>query len=185
MDNLTYLAEEVYTYQQSNGYWDSQTADLPLEELQAELDCLDSFWDAEEFDETELRDTIRQTINLADDIKENHFYKHEYNEPCIQLSDNHTLWEINADISEEEYDCFVLEAISAFKEQTHTDLYCLGRRGRHICVANTYENAIRFDELCKVQKTLENNLIEEINNSPLFQKNEKENKEQRQPSEER
>lgn len=154
-ENLKQIAEEMYVYQQSHGYWDDKTPKLPLEELQLELDCLDSWWYADDFNEQQLRETMKKAIDLADNIK---LY-----EGYIELSDKHTLWNIEGHISDEEYSAQVEDALSRFEEETGTKAYCLGRSGRHVCVENTYANASRLDELREKQHTIENNMVEFIN----------------------
>lgn len=158
-ENLEQIAEEIYNYHQAYEYWDSETADLPLDELQAEIDELDSFWDVDEFNEQELRDVIRKTIDLADNTK---LY-----EDYIELSDEHTFWRIEGHISEDEYYAQVRNALSRFEEETGTKAYCLGRSGRHVCVENTYANASRLDELREKQRTIENEMVEFINSHYL------------------
>lgn len=154
-ENLKLIAEEMYTYQQSHGYWDYSTIALPLEEIQAELDALDSFWDVYDFDEWELRATMEKVIELTENTK---LY-----EGYIELSDERTLWHIEGHISGEEYSAQVNDALSRFEEETGTKAYCLGRSGRHICVENTYANASRLDELREKQRTIENDMVEFIN----------------------
>lgn len=68
-ENLKQIAEEMYVYQQAHGYWDDKTPELPLDELQLNLDCLDSWWYVEDFNETELRETMKKAIDLAGNIK--------------------------------------------------------------------------------------------------------------------
>lgn len=60
------------------------------------------------------------------------------------------------------YDKHLTTALDSFKENTGVECYTEGRMGRHICVEDTYENAIRFEELQNVQKEMEDTLIDEV-----------------------
>ena len=157
-NELVELAKEIYQYQRTNEYWTAETADLPADELQEELHDLDDWLYLEDFDEKELRETIRKTVRLCDDIKENHLYN-----GYIQLSNNRTLWDIVTEIDTDEYNQCVLEAIHKFEAKTNVKVSCLGRNGKHICVEDSYENAVRFDELCNIQKSLEREIIDYFN----------------------
>lgn len=89
-----------------------------------------------------------------------------YNElSLLQLSDNHTLWEIHPkkDIDGETYWMLVEHKCKEFEKITGVEVFTEGRSSRHICVENTLENAYRYDELCRVQERLEQELIDEIN----------------------
>lgn len=160
-NDTTALGEEIYKYVQRYQIWSSDIANEPLDAIQSNLDDLDSFWYVEDFDETELRNIIRSSIELAYDIK----LYNEDRENFIELSDNHTLWKINANISEYDYVEYVNAAAEEFEQETGTPLYFLGRSGRHVCVENTYENAIRYDELCAVQNRLEDEMVYAINHN--------------------
>ena len=50
-----------------------------------------------------------------------------------------------------------------FEKKTGIDIWLEGRSGRHVCVENTLKNAIRYDELCDLQKELKNEYIEKVN----------------------
>lgn len=85
-----------------------------------------------------------------------------YND-LIQLSDNHTANEIDANIDEEEYWNQVQFALETLSEDIGTEVYAEGRMNRHICVDNTFENALKYDDFCKAQKEAEKDLIDFIN----------------------
>ena len=163
-DGLKQIAEEIYKYQQTHEDWDSETADLPLDELQLELDCLDSWWYTDDFDEAELRETMKKAIDLADSINLYEAYPYER---FIELSDEHTLWNIEGHISEDAYSEQVEQALYRFEEETGVKAFCLGRNGRHVCVESTYANASRLDELREKQRTIENEMVEFINSHYL------------------
>lgn len=83
---------------------------------------------------------------------------------CLELSDNHTLWDIDTpDFDDEEY-CFVVEsARKQFEEVTGVECFLVGRSGRHVCVEDTFDNATRYFELCDVQRDLEESVINTFN----------------------
>lgn len=82
----------------------------------------------------------------------------------LELNDNHTLWNINAPendmlFDEEAYSFIVTEALEQFRAETDTDLYLLGRMGRHAVVDNNFSNLMRYDELKQVQQKYEQEVI--------------------------
>lgn len=83
----------------------------------------------------------------------------------IELSDNHTAYEITSNIDDEDYWNEVNLALEALGEDLGTDIYSLGRMGRHICIDNNFNNAIHYDKFCEMQREAEQNLINRINNS--------------------
>lgn len=157
MSDLHDLAEEVFNYQSRTEYWDNSIFD----NLQENLNSLDSFWSVEDFDYDELVNTIKRTLELYEESK-NHLYRSDHR-VYLELSDNRTMWEINADIDEDEYYNIVENACNKFLAQTEIEIYCLGRSGRHICVDYTYDNVVKYDELCKVQQALEKEVIDKCN----------------------
>lgn len=95
-----------------------------------------------------------------------------YGSEYIQLSDNHTLWQIDGleNATSEDYTDFddlyellVDQACDKFKEKTGVEIYCLGRSGRHICVEDTPQNRRRYRSLCNAQSKLENWVVNEYN----------------------
>lgn len=81
----------------------------------------------------------------------------------IQLSDNHTLYEIqNTELDEYQYGEAVDRYCDEFVEITGVDVYLLGRMGRHVCVEFTIDNIINYDYLKEVQADLESQMIAEL-----------------------
>lgn len=113
--------------------------------------------------EEDFAKLVKLSIELKEKLK-GKFYSVD-NEQMLQLSDNHTIWELNPkkDIDMETYWMLARDKFNAFEQETGVELFGEGRSSRHICVHNTLENAYRYDELCRVQKRLEQELIEEIN----------------------
>ena len=157
-EKLFSLGKEVYRRQWAYEDWD----DSVFDELQSRMDSdLETWWNVDDFDKNELEATIKKAIALCDDIKENHSYCCDGG-AYIELSQNRTIWDITVDVEMEDYAHFVERACEMFKEQTGVECLCLGRSGRHICVYNSYGNALKFEELCKVQHTLEKWVIDSI-----------------------
>jgi len=114
---------------------------------------------------------IEQLVKEAwNKVADHLYYDHENHGPrYIELSDNHTLWNIendkfpNDDYAAEEYNMQVQDAFDDFKSETGVELYSLGRSGRHICVELNYDNALRYDELASKQQELEQRVIDGMN----------------------
>ena len=103
-------------------------------------------------------------------IKDHLYYDHENHGPkYIELSDNHTLWQIDNDKfpsddhAAEEYNFQVEHALDAFEQDTGVKPYCLGRSGRHVCVELNYQNALNFNELVSKQQEFEKAVIDGMN----------------------
>lgn len=80
----------------------------------------------------------------------------------IELSDNHTIWDIEGDFDMGEYFGTVADAVEEFEEITGEELHLLGRNGRHVCVDFTTENMLNYEYLCETQKDLEQGVIDEM-----------------------
>lgn len=99
---------------------------------------------------------------LMNDVK---FYS-EYSR-YLELSDNRTLNDItvpegvNFDI--EEYSVVRDMAVNQLSQEIHTEVYMLGRSGRHICVDNTFNNLVHYSEYKQKQKEWEAWLINVVN----------------------
>lgn len=83
----------------------------------------------------------------------------------IELHSNRTLWKIESNITNDEYNMLVGVKIHEFEEITGVEVYTLGRSGRHICIDLSAENILRYDELKDIALELEQELIREINNN--------------------
>lgn len=111
---------------------------------------------------------VENLIHDAWKIIKDHIYYSDYKK-YIELSDNHTLWQIdndkfpNDDSAADEYNIQVEAAFETFKDETGVDLLALGRNGRHICVDLNYENALKYSELVSKQQELEKQVIDAMN----------------------
>lgn len=106
--------------------------------------------------------TYEYVKNLIENIK----YYNSEGTTLIELSDNRTMQEItNDNITSEEYWTVANLYLETFEMETGVEVYAEGRSSRHICVANTFENAKRYKELQQKQQELEQQFIKEINNT--------------------
>lgn len=106
--------------------------------------------------------TYEYVKNLIENIK----YYNSEGTTLIELSDNRTMQEItNDNITSEEYWTVANLYLETFEMETGVEVYTEGRSSRHICVANTFENAKRYKELQQKQQELEQQFINEINNT--------------------
>lgn len=111
---------------------------------------------------------VESLIHDAWKIIKDHIYYSDYKK-YIELSDNHTLWQIdndkfpNDDSAADEYNSQVEAAFETFKDETGVDLLALSRSGRHICVELNYENALKYSELVDKQQELEDEVISAMN----------------------
>ena len=106
--------------------------------------------------------TYEYVKNLIESIK----YYNSEGTTLIELSDNRTMQEItNDNITSEEYWTVANLYLETFEMETGVEVYTEGRSSRHICVANTFENAKRYKELQQKQQELEQQFINEINNT--------------------
>lgn len=112
----------------------------------------------EYYDDTIRKDTYNRARKILDelDIK---FY-----EGYIELSDNHTVYQITSDISPERYWMWVEDYAQIFYEETGVEVYCEGRSGRHVIVEANIDNVLQLNKLKKVQQRLEKELISKCNN---------------------
>ena len=128
------------------------------------FDYMEDDWD-EEFDTNqEFADYAEEVYELMHDIN---FYQN-----MIELSADRIDFEtidVTKLTSEQRNDLecttqmYLDDACKKFEKKTGIDIWLEGRSGRHVCVENTLKNAIRYDELCDLQKELKNEYIEKVN----------------------
>ena len=112
----------------------------------------------EYYDNNIRRDTYNRAYKILDELDVK-FY-----DGYIELSDNHTMWEIRSDISVELYWTWVEFFAQMFYEETGVQVYCEGRSGRHVVVEANLDNVLKIDKLKEVQQRLEEALIARCNN---------------------
>ena len=113
-------------------------------------------------DDNDFIEIVKISLDIKKRIEDKEI---ELYDRLLQLSDNHTIFELNPkeDIDMETYWMHARDKFDAFEKETGVELFGEGRSSRHICVHNTLENACRYDELQEVQKRLERELINEFN----------------------
>lgn len=137
-----------------------------VEVLTNDLD-LDDWSNKNEYGEYEENTFINddeqfiELVKISLDIKERISNKEiSLYDGLLELSDNHTLWEIDApDFDIEMYWEDVSRLAENFETETGVKLYFEGRSGRHVCVENTLSNAFQYDALCELQQRYEKTLI--------------------------
>jgi len=94
----------------------------------------------------------------------------EYNacEAYLELHHERVEWQLdNPRLANDEWaklwGDIVRDAIQDFERITHTEVYLLGRSGRHVCVADTPENSRRYSYLQRVALRLTKQAIAEFN----------------------
>lgn len=120
---------------------------------------ISSYEQVKEYYDNNIR---RDTYNRAHKILEELDIK--FYDGYIELSDNHTLWQINSCISQEVYWMWVEDFAQFFYEETGVVVYCEGRSGRHVVVEGNLDNALQIDKLKEVQQRLEEEFIMKCNN---------------------
>lgn len=80
----------------------------------------------------------------------------------IELSDNHTLWNIAGNFTPEDFMFYRDEAIRQFEEETGIEMWQDGRSGRHIVVDDNFTNAYHYNELVEAHDKWENWLISKV-----------------------
>lgn len=135
---------------------------------------LNTFEDVQDWYDSNLtEETYNKVANIVKNVIENTTYYSDSESARadidIELSDNHTLWDIQVPddydenegyyFQQETYPALVDEAAADFKQRTGEELKFLGRSGRHVCVRNHFLNAYKFNELKAIQKELEDKVI--------------------------
>lgn len=161
-DLATVMYSEIMEWATPNR--DGKITDFEVNDLEDYQDWYDSSITPEIYNAAKT-----SVENALNNVK---FYEGDRGEPYIELNDNRTLWDIEAPDEygadedgsfEVVYSDIVQEACQDFKDETGEELYLLGRMGRHVCVANHYVNAIRYNELKAVQEKYEKQVIDKAN----------------------
>lgn len=162
-DINTDLAEFLFDEIFEDGYIDNEGRFNISAEDYPDLDWVHEVYDDEisEQEFNNILNIIKSAINNSN-LK---FYQGD-NGTSIELSDNHTLWDINlpedAEFDYDEYNVYVQNALDDFASDTGTQVYLDGRSGRHVCVPVNLSNIIYYDKLVEKQKAAEKQLITDI-----------------------
>ena len=130
---------------------------------------LDYIPDIEDIQDTINEDCNEDIYNKAVDIVRNiieniTYYEYDYKK-YIQLSDNHTMYELNDDVemTADQYSSLVDIFLQQLQDEINIDIYALGRSGRHICIDNTFDNALNYNRYVQAQRKYEQEMINYIN----------------------
>lgn len=101
------------------------------------------------------------------DIYENNiYYDDKLRKDMLQLSDERLLWKIeNDNFDETKWNLYCQDLVDSFEETYNTEIYLLGRSGRHVCVDNTVENKLRFYDMQKTVEDMQKELVYEFSNN--------------------
>ena len=102
------------------------------------------------------------------------YYSELHRERYIELSDNATfayidvldsvVSKIGEEAIENLYEIQVEDAKEEFYGRTGTEIYLFGRSGRHVCVEDDVQNALRYEYLKECVDKLEQQIINRMNN---------------------
>lgn len=87
-------------------------------------------------------------------------------ETYLELSDNHVMWDIDADIAEGTYWMIAGNFADKFEaEYDVSGVLFAGRSGRHLVCPNTWENVVRYDELVAGAEKCQREFVNYINSN--------------------
>lgn len=97
--------------------------------------------------------------------KEIKLYTHDQRVPLLELSDNHTWWEIdNPKVDWEIFDDFVTMYLNEVERKyKNLTIGLYGRSGRHVCIEDTPINRRRYWAVREAVLDAERRLIQELN----------------------
>lgn len=128
-----------------------------LKEDYATLDYEYYTWHEEDLTEDEYNEAYEYAKIAYDNYSDHNYEGH------LELSDNRTLWDIDVFISATQYSDMVEDYIRAFEDEAGTDVWLLGRSGRHVCVDATIDNCFNLVYLQEIQQRMEKEMVELIN----------------------
>ena len=92
------------------------------------------------------------------------YYSDEVRQNVLELHDNHTFWNINKNITDEDLYNATEIILGEFEGLTGENLLLLGRSGRHACLYDTKKNQLHYHRYKKIALELEKILINRLNN---------------------
>ena len=143
-----------------------EVAEYLYNESEQDLDYIPEIEDIqdrvnEDCDENMYNKAVDIVRNIIENIT---YYEYDYKK-YIQLSDNHTMYELNDDVemTADQYSSLVDIFLQQLQDEINIDIYALGRSGRHICIDNTFDNALNYNEYVQAQRKYEQEMINYIN----------------------
>lgn len=143
-----------------------EVAEYLYNESEQDLDYIPEIEDIqdrvnEDCDENMYNKAVDIVRNIIENIT---YYEYDYKK-YIQLSDNHTMYELNDDVemTADQYSSLVDIFLQQLQDEINIDIYALGRSGRHICIDNTFDNALNYNGYVQAQRKYEQEMINYIN----------------------
>lgn len=143
-----------------------EVAEYLYDESEQDLDYIPEIEDIqdrvnEDCDENMYNKAVDIVRNIIENIT---YYEYDYKK-YIQLSDNHTMYELNDDVemTADQYSSLVDIFLQQLQDEINIDIYALGRSGRHICIDNTFDNALNYNRYVQAQRKYEQEMINYIN----------------------
>lgn len=143
-----------------------EVAEYLYNESEQDLDYIPEIEDIqdrvnEDCDENMYNKAVDIVRNIIENIT---YYEYDYKK-YIQLSDNHTMYELNDDVemTADQYSSLVDIFLQQLQDEINIDIYALGRSGRHICIDNTFDNALNYNRYVQAQRKYEQEMINYIN----------------------
>lgn len=155
LEDTNDLSDEVY-----------EIAEYMYNESEQDLDYIPDIEDIQDTINEECNeDMYNKAVNIVKNIIESIEYYEDTRNKYIQLSDNHTMYELNSDveITFDQYSSLVETFLQRLQEEINVTVYALGRSGRHICIENTFDNALNYNKYVEAQSKYEQEMINYIN----------------------
>lgn len=149
------LSDEIY-----------EIAEYMYDESEQDLDYIPDIEDIQDTINEECNeDMYNKAVNIVKNIIESIEYYEDTRNKYIQLSDNHTMYELNSDveITFDQYSSLVETFLQRLQDEINVTVYALGRSGRHICIDNTFDNALNYNKYVEAQSKYEQEMINYIN----------------------
>lgn len=149
------LSDEVY-----------EIAEYMYDESEQDLDYIPDIEDIQDTINEECdEDMYNKAVNIVKNMIESIEYYEDTRNKYIQLSDNRTMYELNSDveITFDQYSSLVETFLQRLQDEINVTVYALGRSGRHICIDNTFDNALNYNKYVEAQSKYEQEMINYIN----------------------
>lgn len=143
-----------------------EIAEYMYDESEQDLDYIPELEDIQDtINEDCNEDMYNEAVNIVKNIIESIEYYEDGRDKFIQLSDNHTMYELNSDveITFDQYSSLVETFLQRLQDEINVTVYALGRSGRHICIDNTFDNALNYNKYVEAQSKYEQEMIDYIN----------------------
>lgn len=136
-------------------YYISKDSDIREYAGLEEIDCELVFVDEEKEEKVK-----KDLTDIFENFKAENF---KFYEDKLELSDRRLIWDLpnDVDFDKDLYEDLCNQAIEDFEEEFSEDLFILGRGNRHVCVEDCFENASKYNDMCKFIEKLQNGIVED------------------------